>query len=255
MRLRRPSPLLGFVLSAFVWMVALTGLWTQASPWTSYPVGVLSKWALEKAAPMWVRSVDIRPGQMLVESPIAVPVPSAGGRLGEVSVEADPGRYAYGLPIFLALLLAARGPRRLGLALGGYALLLPLQAFSATMYVLMQLMGATGMSAHRLLVEHWQMEALVYGYQVGALVVPTLAPIMVWLWLDRRFFADTVVRGWQGAAPLAPRGAEIAAQDTVAAPVPEPAPIAPPAPPRGRPRVPGGGEISSSASAGLPPRA
>jgi hypothetical protein len=53
-------------------------------------------------------------------------------------------------------------------------------------------------------VSQWQMEAIVYGYQLGALVLPTLVPIMLWLWLDRRFVEDVLVRGWRDAmAPAA----------------------------------------------------
>ena len=49
--MRRPSPLVTFVLSAFGWIIVLTALWSQVSPWTSYPVGVLSHIALEQGAP------------------------------------------------------------------------------------------------------------------------------------------------------------------------------------------------------------
>ena len=41
------------------------------------------------------------------------------------------------------------------------------------------------------------MEIIVYGYQVGALVLPTLVPILLWLWLDSRFVNDVLVRGWR----------------------------------------------------------
>ena len=46
--MRKPSPFVVFVASAFGWMLALTVLWTQISPWTSYPVGVISSVALEQ---------------------------------------------------------------------------------------------------------------------------------------------------------------------------------------------------------------
>ena len=108
--MRRSSPFAIFVLSAFGWMLALTVLWTQISPWTSYPVGVLSSVALEQTAPMWVREVHLRPGVMDVDTRVAIPVPSAGGRKAEVTIDVNPARYAYGLPIFLALLLAALTP-------------------------------------------------------------------------------------------------------------------------------------------------
>ena len=247
--LRRPATLMVFVLSALGWMVALTLLWTQVSRWTSYPVGALAHIALEQGAPMWVRSVQHGVGVMEVDTTIAVPVPSAGGRIAEITVDANPARYAYGLPIFLALLLAARGRGRLSRALAGYALLLPVQAFSLTMYVLMQMVLYAQASTRVLRADQWQVEAIVYGYQIGSLVLPTLVPILLWLWLDRQFFTDVVVRGWQQRAVPAP--AVLAAP---AAPAPSPAPVAAPAAPAVPPPARGPVEISSSTAAVLPPR-
>ena len=195
--MRRPSALTIFVLSAFGWIVVLTLAWSQVSAWTSYPVGVLSHIALEQGAPMWVRQVHLRPGAMEVDTAIEVPVAQAGGQRGEITIEASPGRYAYGLPIFLALLLAARGPGRVVRAVAGYVLLLPFQALSLTMYSLMQMLLAAQLNLRFLRIAQWQMEIIVYGYQVGALVLPTLVPILLWLWLDSRFVNDVLVRGWR----------------------------------------------------------
>lgn len=195
--MRRPSALTIFVLSAFGWIVVLTLAWSQVSAWTSYPVGVLSHMALEQGAPMWVRDVHLKPGAMEVDTAIAVPVAEAGGQRGEITIEASPGRYAYGLPIFLALLLAARGKGRPARAVAGYVLLLPFQALSLTMYALMQMLLAAQLNLRFLRISQWQMEIIVYGYQVGALVLPTLVPILLWLWLDRRFVNDVLVRGWR----------------------------------------------------------
>ena len=199
--MRKPSPFVVFVASAFGWMLALTVLWTQISPWTSYPVGVISSVALEQGAPMWVREVRLKPGVMDVDTRVAIPVPSAGGRRAEVTIDVNPARYAYGLPIFLALLLAARGTGRLMRGVVGYLVLLPAQAFSLSMYALMQLVLAAQVNARLLRIAPWQLELLVYGYQVGSLVVPTLAPILVWLWLDRQFVAKVVVPAWKPLAP------------------------------------------------------
>ena len=195
--MRRPSALTIFVLSAFGWIVVLTLAWSQVSAWTSYPVGVLSHIALEQGAPMWVRQVHLRPGAREVDTAIEVPVAQAGGQRGEITIEASPGRYAYGLPIFLALLLAARGPGRVVRAVAGYVLLLPFQALSLTMYSLMQMLLAAQLNLRFLRISQWQMEIIVYGYQVGALVLPTLVPILLWLWLDSRFVNDVLVRGWR----------------------------------------------------------
>lgn len=197
--MRRPSALTIFVLSAFGWIVVLTLAWSQVSAWTSYPVGVLSHIALEQGAPMWVRQVHLKPGAMEVDTAIEVPVAQAGGQRGEITIEASPGRYAYGLPIFLALLLAARGQGRVVRAVAGYVLLLPFQALSLTMYSLMQMLLAAQLNLRFLRISQWQMEIIVYGYQVGALVLPTLVPILLWLWLDSRFVNDVLVRGWRAS--------------------------------------------------------
>lgn len=203
--MRRLTPLTVFVLSAFGWIVVLTALWSQVSAWTSYPVSVLSHIALEQGAPMWVRQVHLKPGAMEVDTAIAIPVPEAGGRMAEFTVEASPARYAYGLPIFLALLLAARGAGRAGKAVVGYVLLLPAQTFSLTMFVLMQMVLTAQTNIRLLRISQLEMEAIVYGYQVGSLVLPTLVPILLWLWLDRRFVSEVLVRGWRDSlAPSAP---------------------------------------------------
>lgn len=201
--MRRLSPLTTFVLSAFGWILALTAAWSVVSAWTSYPVGVLSHIALEQGAPMWVRQVHLSPGAMEVDTAISVPVPQAGGRRGEVSIEVSPARYAYGLPIFLALVLAARGKGRWVRVLGGYVLLLPFQAFSLTMSALMQMVQSAQTDIRLLRIDQWQMEAIIYGYQWGSLVVPTLAPILLWLWMDRPFVSDVLVRGWRASLPTA----------------------------------------------------
>ena len=119
--------------------------------------------------------------------------PVAGGRRAEVLLEANPGRYAFGLPILGALLFAAwavrRAPGRLWRLGLGYVLLLPFQSFSLVMYLLMELASASQFNIRTLRIEQWQLEAIVYGYQFGVLVVPTLVPVLVWLLLDGKFFS------------------------------------------------------------------
>jgi hypothetical protein len=110
-------------------------------------------------------------------------------------VEVDPARYAYGLPLFLALLLAARTPRLALKAAAGYAVLLVPQTFSLSFSVLKQILVAGGSPA-ALAVAQWQMEAIALAYQFGSLLLPTLAPIVLWLCFDRAFFTAVVVAGW-----------------------------------------------------------
>lgn len=236
--MRRAASLKAFVIGLFIGVVLLTLAWTRVSPWTSYPIGMVAGAVLEHAAPGWVREARLAPGRLEVDTSVAIATPQTGNQPVEITLESDPGRYAYGLPIFLALLLAARGPGRTVRALAGYALLLPLQAFSLCMQLLMQLLLTAQFDVRTLRVAQWQMEALVYGYQLGSLVVPTLAPIVIWLWLDRAFVNEVVIGAWRRS--LAARGA---APESATVPV-----SAAPGAPAG-PAIGGGQEVPAGASA------
>jgi len=250
----RLPPLWRFAFTAFAGVIVLTLAWSQVSRWPAYPAALLAKAGLEQGAPQWVRGVQAPPGQLVTfDSSVAIATAQTGGRLAEISLDAEPGHYAYGLPIFLALMVAAavlqrRSPGRGWRVLAGYALLLPAQAFSLAMYLLMQLLLAAQLDVRVLRIDQGQMEAIIYGYQLGVLVLPTLAPVLVWLWLERRFVNDVLVSAWRES--LAPAAAQAPVAAAPAAPPPAPAP----APAGSVPQAPRRAEISSSAAAVLPPR-
>ena len=114
--------------------------------------------------------------------------------VAELIAEVETARYAYGLPLFLALLFSARGRQIVRRALLGYAILLVPQAFSLVFSILKQVIVAGGSPA-ALGVAAWQMEGIALGYQFGSLLLPTLAPVLLWLWFDRAFFSSIVVEG------------------------------------------------------------
>lgn len=177
-------------------MAVLIGAWMMTKQWTSYPVGSLAGMALETGAPMWVKQTINTPGNLEVDTRVDVLVPGSGGRRAEIVLDVDPARYAYGLPIFLALLFAARGKKIIPKALLGYVALLPFQAFTVVFYTLTQILIATQLDIAQLRITPWQREAIIYGYQFGTLIVPTLLPIIIWLVIDREFFVNTISRGF-----------------------------------------------------------
>jgi hypothetical protein len=172
-----------------VLLVLLTGVWSQVGKWTSKPVSTMTHMALEFGAPYWVESVKKSPELIEVQSRLQIPMK---GGVGDVLVEANPSHYAYGLPILWALLLAACGPGRVGKLALGYVLLLPAQAFSLTMDLIKQMAMAVPGGAKVLHIEQWQLELIGLGYQLGALVLPTVVPIAVWLVLDRAYVGQLV---------------------------------------------------------------
>jgi hypothetical protein len=193
--MNRPASLAAFFATAILAFLLLTVGWLQVSPWTSYPVGGIVHIVLGNGAKDWIRTIRKSLGKIEVETRIDVVVAGQESKgKGELIVEADPAHFAYGLPLYLALLVAARSRHFLRRAVAGYLILLVPQAFSLGLDILKQIMVAGGTAA-RLAIPAWQMEAIALGYQFGALLLPTVAPVALWLWLDRRFFTAVIVEG------------------------------------------------------------
>jgi hypothetical protein len=193
----RPTSLLRFFAETVVCFLMLVALWTPVSAWTSCPAGWITHFALEEGAKDWVRHVHRTPYRIEVETRIRVHVKGPDARKGpaELVVEADPSRYGYSLPLFLALLIAARPRRFVVKALAGYVLLLIPQALATTMTLLREML-AYGGGASNMGVAQWQLEAIALAYQMSTLLLPTLTPIVLWLLFDRAFLAAVMVDGW-----------------------------------------------------------
>ncbi len=122
-------------------------------------------------------------------------------------------------------------------------ILLPFQAFSISTSLLMQVVLATNLDLRLLKISQTQLDLLAYGYQLGSLVLPTLVPFLLWLWLDRQFVNEVLVEAWK--KNIQPKL------------VPRPTVVRPPPPPPPeqviRPAE-SGPEISHEISITLPPR-
>ena len=110
-------------------------------------------------------------------------------------VEVAAAKYTYGIALFLALALATKESRRpVGMAIGA-AILVALPAFGIAFDALLQL-GATPGLPPFLAWGTAMREAIALGYQASTLLLPTLAPVAIWLvlgrdaWLPRAFAGD-----------------------------------------------------------------
>ena len=182
--MKAPSAVAGFMLRTLGWLPLCFAAWSMAAPYHAIVAGKLSRGLVGVVAPGMVEAVE-RAGPVLVFV-TTVEVRAAPGQSGALVAEVNPLLYTYGLALLLALMLAARARWR-GL-LAGAALLLPFQAAGIAFDFLSQVAITLGPEvAARSGIVGWRVEAIALGYQAGALLMPALAPVMLWAMLCRDF--------------------------------------------------------------------
>jgi hypothetical protein len=125
---------------------------------------------------------------------------SSGGRIADLIVEVNPMIYSYGLALFLALMLASRS--RAWKIAAGAAVLLPFEAWGVAFDFLVQVAVLSGPEvAGRAGLSGWPREAIAIGYQAGALVFPSLVPVLCWAVFNRAFIGGLRPQTAEGAAP------------------------------------------------------
>mgnify|MGYP000844251618 FL=1 len=231
-------PILRFFLLTALSFVLMTAGWRFVADYASRPAAFISRVMLEmNFSSSWLDSTKQGPHQLVVNTRVAVPftpqqlaqAKASGlvippGAVAEAVLEVDPARYGYGLPILLALLLAAHSGRFFRKAAIGALLLIPFQAFTISMVLLKDLAFRSGAGGETF--TQFQLEMIAYGYQLGTLLVPTVAPIVIWLWLDNKYVTTVLFDGWfdkkagKTATPAGPAApdAPAATQQALAAP-------------------------------------
>jgi hypothetical protein len=157
------------------------------------PVSMVAAWSaariLEVAEPVERAHAAWRAGGVLFEIEMDATTRYRNRMTAGTTLEvpADPRKQTYGLPFFLALLLASR-PRRLAVkALGGAAILMVLAAIGVASEVAMQLGALPGPTGAPLFATGAVARNLAaLGFQLGTLIFPTVVPVMLWVAMDTR---------------------------------------------------------------------
>ncbi len=177
-----------FLASSVAWLVALMLPWHQLSPWLAAPavalageaMGLLFPWALRAEA----HGVF---GVLLTQLDVLAP---QGGRMmaAQLTPEVNYRTFGYGAVLLWALLLASRPPRLPLKLLWGSLALWPLQSLSLCFQWLRDVAISSGPDVlAQTGLPGWSLELIAYAYQFGFLLLTPLAPVVLWLALDRRF--------------------------------------------------------------------
>jgi len=185
---QRFSPLTRFILVVLAWLPATFAIWYFAAPILLWPAALVSDGVMRIGFADLVRAVE-QTGASVAFTTTLKPGQSVAG--GVVTVDVNMLLYSFGLPLFAALTLAAREPKRFRTLIIGYGVLVPAVAWGVSADFLKnvaitapaQVASQTGFVA-------WQREAIAFAFQFGSLILPAVAPAIVWVLTHRAFLEN-----------------------------------------------------------------
>ena len=182
----RQAPTVGaFVLRTFLWLPACFAGWYAVAGMQSGAAVAFARLFVSFLDGLLVSATELYGSEVTFVTRLAVEQ-AQGGR-GVLVVEVNTLVYTYGLALFVALMLASRS--KWWRVLAGAALLLPVQGWGIGFDFLAHVgakLGPEVAAQARLLGAR---EFIAIAYQVGNLVLPSLAPVALWVYFNREYVA------------------------------------------------------------------
>ena len=180
-----------FFLRVILWLLPALFAWYQLSAAFAQPVGWVAAEAMQWLFPWASDGYQMNGAGIDLLTNLQVPDPAgyAAGRVAMASPEADYRLFGFGLPLLLALLLAAKPAHLVRKILMGGLILFPIQVLGLMFAWLKAI--AIDLNAELVMqtaFSGFDRNAIALGYQLSTLILPTLAPIVIWLVLDRVAF-------------------------------------------------------------------
>lgn len=189
-----------FLLFAFVLILPCFALWTAAAQPLAMPVVGLVDMILEAWFPTVVDSLQFHGADTVLLTQFGEldgrPVPAEQSEY-QLAFTINPGILSYSFPFYAALHFATQKKEYMWSFLAGAMVLYPLFLLGVISLCLKQLMvnlGPLFFEQPGVFIPNGNLIALVY--QLNVLIIPTIAPIGLWLWQN---WETPLVRGVFGA--------------------------------------------------------
>lgn len=188
------SPLRQFILAATLWLPACFFLWAVLISPILLPVAKIAQWVLVYLMPQTIDLIE-QDGQNFEVVTRLLTEADASGRVGQLVLTSTPMIYAWCLPLFAGLVMAAPIEAREKLkqfAIGIPVLWLVVSwgAIFDALYLLQFQAGPLGEAA--LLQGGLSPNFVAMGYQFGYLILPPVVPIVLWIGLNSEFLQELV---------------------------------------------------------------
>jgi hypothetical protein len=179
------SPLTRFVAATLAWLPVTFTIWYLLAPILLWPVRLLLQLVARIGFSDLVRTIEAGGSAVAFVTTLK---PGEGVGAGVVSVDVNMLVYAFGMPFFAALTLAAREAKWWRTLALGYAVIVPFVAWG----VLADFLKGIAIVAPAAIASQtgflsWQRELIAFAYQFGSLILPAVVPAVLWVLLHRAF--------------------------------------------------------------------
>ena len=179
------SPLARFIVTVLAWLPVTFAVWYVVAPVLIFAVKLLCMLAVLPLGDL-VSVVEQKGSTLTFVTTLRAGQAAQLG--GVVSVSVDGLLYSFGMPMFAALTLAAREPRRWVILALGIVALLPFVAFGVIADFLKNVAITSGpLVASQAGFSAAQREVIAFAYQFGTLILPTVTPAIAWVVTHRAF--------------------------------------------------------------------
>jgi hypothetical protein len=173
------------LILAFLWMVFGFMLWYYLSAFHGVPVRILANEVLSRLlGPEFWNIVPNPDRHYLFQVQTHIPFQFPDGSREALGFIVNPLVYGYGLPLLFGLVMASGVSllKKGGILLAGYMCVMLVQVWGVVWQSLKMLAFNFGPEAHQLVIDAGISDELIaLCYQLGVLIFPPLAPIILWV--------------------------------------------------------------------------
>ena len=186
------GPLKTLLFLAVLWLPLSFFVWFYFAQLFVFPISSMAMSVLQA----WVPTVftEVEQAGRLLTFVTTLPV-MQDGRAGVALIEVDPMIYGYSIPVLVGLVMATplRGRQRIWqIALGGFLLTL-VQTFGTVFDVLKNVGLRMGEVVAKAIADAGiSMDLIAFCYQFGYLVLPAIAPVILWVAFKQAFIRSLV---------------------------------------------------------------
>jgi hypothetical protein len=187
------------LILASLWMLFGFMLWFYLSAFHGAPARVMSGAILSEILGTHFRQIIVEPGQhFLFQVETTIQYTFRDGTTEALGFVVNPLVFSYGLPLLFGLVMGSDASwlRKAAILVTGYITITFVQVWGVVFQSLKMLSFNFGAQTHEIVREAGVSDAAIaLGYQLGSLIFPALAPIFVWVLMNRRLVEQFV--GWK----------------------------------------------------------